>query len=737
MNWFADLKIKTKLLVSFLLVALIAGLMGYEGISSLKSVDESDTILYQTNAYPLGTFGDLTSYFQRMRGNGLELLLAQSDAESQTIISTINNRLKDIQNSTDILDKINLPEESRNALSKAEMQLKEFEGLFLNYIQIIKENRKQDALVYWNGQLNSSRQKVQAALGNLNTVLTRRAKARADKNSAEAASSISFMTIFMILGVLVSMGLGYYISRLISKPVAELLSATNKFADGDLNVTLHNESKDEIGELTSSFRKMIEKITLQIQYLDNLPNPVMITDKEFNIQYINNTGANLVSKNQKQLIGQKCYDQYKTEHCQTENCALQKAMQCDCTITAETKANPSGKSIPIMYTGSPIKDRNGKIIGAMEAIADISDIKAIQNYLTRSTQNMLNAMEKFADGDLTVKVQPEKDDDDIGKLFLGFNRSINNIRNIIEKVNEAVEATASAANQISSSSEEMAAGAQEQSSQAQEVASAIEQMTRTILETTRNAGTTAEQAKHAGDTAAQGGTVVSQTIEGMNKIANVVTSSAETVQQLGKSSDQIGEIIQVIDDIADQTNLLALNAAIEAARAGEQGRGFAVVADEVRKLAERTTKATKEIADMIKKIQKETVGAVNSMNLGAEEVQHGKELAAKAGTSLQEIISGSQSVVDKALQVSAASEEQSSAAEQISKNIEGITSVTQQTAAGVQQIARAAEDLNRLTANLESLVSSFKIRSEGISDKKDFGIGKSYVRTNGSIESIY
>ena len=172
----------------------------------------------------------------------------------------------------------------------------------------------------------------------------------------------------------------------------------------------------------------------------------------------------------------------------------------------------------------------------------------------------------------------------------------------------------------------------------------------------------------------QGGKVVGETIEGMKRIADVVNKSAETVKELGKSSDQIGEIIGVIDDIADQTNLLALNAAIEAARAGEQGRGFAVVADEVRKLAERTTKATKEIAGMIKKIQSDTTGAVQSMEAGHEGGRARDRLADKAGTSLTEIVGVSQKVTDMVTQIAAASEEQSSASEQISKNVEAISS---------------------------------------------------------------
>jgi methyl-accepting chemotaxis protein len=271
--------------------------------------------------------------------------------------------------------------------------------------------------------------------------------------------------------------------------------------------------------------------------------------------------------------------------------------------------------------------------------------------------------------------------------------------------------------QISSSTEEMAAGSQEQRAQAIEVAGAVEEMTKPIMENCRNASNTAETARTAKNLAESGGRVVEETVRGMKSIAEVVNTSATTVRALGKSSDQIGEIIDVIDDIADQTNLLALNAAIEAARAGDQGRGFAVVADEVRKLAERTTKATKEIAIMIKKIQTDTLGAVKSMEVGTAKVEEGIVLADKAGLALKEIMGVSQKVTDMISQIAVAGEEQSTASEQISKNVEAISAVTTQTASGTELIARAAEDLNRLTENLQSLVAKFTLNPEQQDDE--------------------
>ena len=332
----------------------------------------------------------------------------------------------------------------------------------------------------------------------------------------------------------------------------------------------------------------------------------------------------------------------------------------------------------------------------------------IGNSVVRPIKLLEEKSRLLAEGDMTVQVD-YVGKDEIGNLAESFRTMIHNLRQTLHDVQEAASAVASASSEISSSTEEMAAGTQEQTSQAGEVASAVEQMTKTIVTNSRNASDTAEAAKHAKTAAETGGAVVEETVKGIDRIAAVVNQSADTVRTLGNSSDQIGEIIGVIDDIADQTNLLALNAAIEAARAGEQGRGFAVVADEVRKLAERTTTATKEIAAMIKQIQTETIGAVSSMEEGTREVERGKELADKAGKSLREIVQVSQKVTDMVSQIAAASEEQSSASEQIAKNVEAISAVTGQTASGTQQVARAAEDLNRLTENLQNYIARFKL----------------------------
>lgn len=370
------------------------------------------------------------------------------------------------------------------------------------------------------------------------------------------------------------------------------------------------------------------------------------------------------------------------------------------------------KKIDEMVLG--LKEANQKITeekaGVEQKVEEaVKESEAERIYLTTNVEKMLKGMDRFAEGDLTVKLNVERNDD-ISKLFTGFNRVIGNIHHMIIRLQEAVNATASASTEISTGTEQMAANSRSQVLQINEAKAAVSEIAHTIHDTSKNLEQASAMAKNAGQNAKNGGVIVEDTIKGMIRISDVVSQSALTVKELGRGSEQIGEIIQVINGIADQTNLLALNAAIEAARAGEQGRGFAVVADEVRKLAERTAKATKEIETMIKKIQTDTANAVKVMNKGQDEVESGKQMAGKAGAALKEIIDSTDKVTDIIVQVAAASEEQSAKTEIINRNMEIISDSTQENSAGVAQIARASEDLSRLAVNLQHLAGQFKVQ---------------------------
>ncbi|MCH8304622.1 MAG: DUF3365 domain-containing protein [Candidatus Marinimicrobia bacterium] len=342
----------------------------------------------------------------------------------------------------------------------------------------------------------------------------------------------------------------------------------------------------------------------------------------------------------------------------------------------------------------------------------------LNRIITKPLGLLEHAMTRAAEGDLSTEVHYESEDE-IGVIIKAQRKMRKGLVELITQFKLTAEQVASAATEIASAAEQSASGAGEQESQAGEVSSSIEQMAATIVESSQNASSATESARNAAEVAGEGGHIVQQTIEGMQAIAESVKASSATIAELGKRSDEIGEIIGVIDDIADQTNLLALNAAIEAARAGEQGRGFAVVADEVRKLAERTTKATAEIAGMIKGIQEDTSGAVASMEEGTTQVEAGMELAVKAGDSLTSIVSVVSEVQKMIEQIATASDEQSAAAEQISGNVGNIASVSKQSAESAEQMAATAEQLNRQTDNLNELVSRFKLDDSESSVRHD------------------
>lgn len=329
------------------------------------------------------------------------------------------------------------------------------------------------------------------------------------------------------------------------------------------------------------------------------------------------------------------------------------------------------------------------------------------------------ALQMLAQGDLRARIMIDSDDE-IGEMSRAFNQAVEGVAGTIQSIARTTEYVTSASEEISSSANQQAHAAQSQIEQSVQVASAIQQMSSTVLQVSDNCNKAAEAARKAADTARQGGTIVDDSLTKMRVIAEAVSGTARKMEELGKSSDQIGRIIGVIDDIADQTNLLALNAAIEAARAGEQGRGFAVVADEVRKLAERTTVATKEIAHMIQNIQSETRGAVNAMEQGTRQVEEGVVYTAQAGDALKEIILMAEQVGEMIVHIATAATQQSTASEHVSNNMEMIAKLVKESAIGAQNSAEACQSLSGLTSQLQELVSNFRINGED-SDYKHAG----------------
>lgn len=321
--------------------------------------------------------------------------------------------------------------------------------------------------------------------------------------------------------------------------------------------------------------------------------------------------------------------------------------------------------------------------------------------------NLLDEMGDLADGDLTVRAEVKENI--TGAIADSINYTIDSLRDLVTGINRASEQVNTATGQAQETSIGLLSAAEKQSKQITETTDAVSNMTRSILQVSSNASQASQVAQRSLQAATQGSQAVQNTITGMNGIREQIQETSKRIKRLGESSQEIGEIVELISDITEQTNILALNAAIQAASAGEAGRGFTVVAEEVQRLAERSSEATKQIGAIVKTIQTDTNSAVAAMEKSTEGVVEGARLSDAAGKALTEIETVTNSLARLIQSISSATEAQTEVASTVTKNMQQIQEITSQTTEGTKQTAESVGQLTTLAEELRESVAGFKL----------------------------
>ncbi len=518
--------------------------------------------------------------------------------------------------------------------------------------------------------------------------------------TAQRNAVTSFVGTGLVFGLIVLLA-AFFTARAISRPLRSATRYAEAIARGDFSQTVNATSKDETGSLirsmqaipealrrvissaedvsngvqTGHLRERLDISGFQGEYrelalavnavgdaytmiIDALPVPIMGCSRNHKVIFLNSSAQVVAGPG---LVGESC-SRLGAPECNTPDCLGRRTMETGTSVAGETTLTAQGKQLEVSVSTMPLRDTAGKMAGYVEILMDITTIKSQQRTILQVVDNALKISDRVA----------------------------------------------AASEELSAQLELVAQGAGSQRSQMESTASAMTEMNATVLEVARNASQAAEQSEETRQKAHDGLDMVTRMVQSINKMNNVAETMQGNMQELGVLAEDIGGVMNVISDIADQTNLLALNAAIEAARAGEAGRGFAVVADEVRKLAEKTMSATHEVGASIYAIQQSTRANTEEVDNAVKRVTEATELATASGEGFEMIVTLASANSTVVASIATAAEEQSATSDEISRAIDAVNNVAHETAAGTAQASDAVRELSRMAQELRSVMEDLK-----------------------------
>jgi len=709
LKFFRNFSVKGKLVGGFSIIVLFMIIVSLSSFASLSNVGGDADVIFE-HAYEMEEIGDLQVMVGEYLMPANDVIITQNAGEIKAFeklnkefddsIAAIENRLQANEEGADELAVVQEIKKSKSLVKE------KAEGIFAVYEDTKLAGEKME-------EMDAEGEKLIESIGKLHEITKgHMEKAMEQADSREGTAK----TINIILGLIAAMfavGVVLVLNRGISGPLSKLAGNMESIASEGISEDrmmeveeLGKNRVDEIGNVVNSFGLIAGNLKKQAKEMEKeaskakarIYDAIFTRDAEGNITYFNDAAAKLTGYSVEEAMKMKCRDVFKADAC--GNCAVEQCMKTKEPIKGAQLniKNKLGTKVPVVASIDVLFDAKGEAIGGMEIIRDVTQERNMLDKAAEASKRMTESAQGLSASSGQMSQATEQVASAIGEVAQGAG----------EQSKSASEA-AEMANQISSAIEQVAQGAQDQA--------------KTVTDTTNNMNELAEVIEEVAKTiqgatelAQKGNKATDETVEGMDMIKDVVLGTATKIGVLGEQSKQIGEIVNVINDIAEQTNLLALNAAIEAARAGEHGKGFAVVADEVRKLAERSGSATKEIGGLIKGIQVGVEEAVESMEKGTSEVEKGVGLAEKTGSAIKEMMNSigdisfstekmaasTEKVVKAVDSIASSSEEQAASAEEVSASSE-------EQAASVNEIISSAQELAKIAGELDEMVKNFTL----------------------------
>lgn len=649
MKWFNNMKIASKLITAFVLVAVISGIIGYIGIKNINAIEQADTDLYVKMTAPMGELVAITTDFERCRVYSRQMILDQAPQDIEQSEQKIRESLSDLEKQANSFEKTIVTENGKKVFAEFKQSFEDYQRALQDIMNQARNNQDAQALAMMAsgspaGQVTQDLQDKVASLVEMKVAV---AKQTSDANSALASSATSTMLIIISLGLLLSIALGFGIARAISRPVQALASGADKLALGDVDVDIQIDQRDEVGQLAASFKTMAENIkghSLAAQQVAR-----------------GDLGVQVRISSDKDILGQN----------------LSAMVQNIKDLVEETNAMSQAA-----VAGNLQKRGNAdKFHGGFQEI--IKGVNQTLDAVLEPINEAVVCLKEMARGNLDVQVQGDYQGDH-AMIKDALNTSLQSINEILTQVSVAVDQVAAGSRQISEASQALSQGATESAGAVEEISASMQEMASQTTQNAENAVQANQLAMQAKNNAENGNQRMLEMVQAMSNI--------------NESATNISKIIKVIDEIAFQTNLLALNAAVEAARAGKHGKGFTVVAEEVRNLAQRSAKAAKETTEMIEDSIKKT--------------ELGTKIAQDTSGALEEIVSGATKVTDLISEIAAASKEQAQGIGQINQGLSQVDQVTQQNTASAEQSASAGEELSGQAMQLKSMLGRFKLRRQ-------------------------